>query len=75
MNPLRTRLLAGLGRPSPVPRISSEEILARGTAVMLFIGGRKSSFRCICSANVFSKLSNTRYRCNGCHREYESDSL
>lgn len=40
------------------------------TATMLKVAG--SPFRCPCGANVFTRVSDNRYICNGCEGEYES---
>jgi len=36
------------------------------TQRMLFLSGSKTSFRCTCGCNVFTQLSELKYRCNGC---------
>lgn len=36
--------------------------------VVLKVGGKH--FMCKCTCNVFTKLSDGRYRCNGCRKEY-----
>lgn len=47
---------------------------ALNTNVMLYLDGSKHSFQCDCKANVFTKLSEDRYRCNGCATEYETEA-
>ena len=37
---------------------------------MLYVDGSKTAFRCSCGANVFTKLGNKRYQCNGCREIY-----
>ena len=39
--------------------------------VMLYLQGSKTSFRCDCTCNVFTKLSPDRYRCNSCRTVYQ----
>lgn len=43
--------------------------------VMIFLTGKKKSFRCECGCNVFIRLGEVgeRYRCNACPREYEGE--
>lgn len=43
-----------------------------GVATMLYLGESTTAFRCLmCKANVFVKISDGRYRCNGCQSTYE----
>ena len=44
-----------------------------GPQVMPKIGGKH--FHCDCGGNVFTKLDDNRYRCNGCRSEYEGVSV
>jgi len=39
-------------------------------SVMLYVGGSKESFRCICGCNCFHKLASSRYACNACGETY-----
>lgn len=43
-------------------------------SAMLYVGGSKTSFSCYdCGANVFYKLDNNRYECNGCGTVYHGE--
>lgn len=37
--------------------------------VMLYVGGSKKSYRCICGCNVFTVIGEKKYRCNSCKSE------
>jgi hypothetical protein len=41
--------------------------------VMLYVGGSKVAFRCDCGANVFTRLPDGAYRCNGCLTAYHGE--
>lgn len=46
---------------------------AQEKSVMLYVGESKTAFRCEeCGANVFTKISDGSYRCNGCGTEYSA---
>lgn len=50
-----------------------EEIQKKCT--MLYVGGSETAFRCPeCGANVFRKISQTDYECNGCHTVYRASA-
>lgn len=38
---------------------------------MVFLNGSKSSFRCECGANVFTKFDDGSYECNSCKASYK----
>lgn len=43
--------------------------------VQIFVAGSTSSFKCVCTCNVFTRISDPAYgkvyRCNSCGQEYE----
>jgi hypothetical protein len=53
-------------------------------AHMLYIGGSKTSFRCNntdghrpgykCGCNVFKKIGDMQYKCNGCDATYTGEA-
>lgn len=40
---------------------------------MIYLNGSKTSFRCVCGANVFTKFQHKRYRCNSCDATYTGE--
>ena len=57
------QVYAAMKAPAPLPAEEQEQ-------VMLFPGGSKTSFRCECGCNVFTRFAKLRYRCNSCEATY-----
>jgi hypothetical protein len=45
-----------------------------GKQMMLYLGGSKTSYRCPdCGANVFTKIEEGRFICNGCQARWRGE--
>ena len=46
--------------------------VATNDLTQLLIGGSRYSFRCDCQCNVFRRIADDLFQCNGCRKQYES---